>query len=357
MREMKKDGLVIIGAIFTVLFVAATLIIPSAKSSITSELSQQAASIMEESTGIISNYCYENNININEANDPWLTGLIGPEISDITTTIGDLKAKQTTLNPAFASLITDLLAEAGVKRGDTIAMGCSGSFPGLLIASVSAVKAMELNARIIISVGSSSYGANNPDLTILDIYNILMENGIIDIAPSAVSLGGGQDCGEGFEGNIAEDLKSMIIPSAIPFIYESDLQGNVSQRESIYFGSGTHNIKAFINTGGSYANMGTSALSLKLQPGRVGKVAIPEKKEQGVIFSMLGKGIPVIHLLNIRGICQKYNLTWDQDSGAGSPNGEYLVRNSSHQDGAISIIFLLSFSIFLILYHRLNSIN
>ncbi|HUS87138.1 MAG TPA: poly-gamma-glutamate system protein [Bacteroidales bacterium] len=354
---MKKNGLLVYGGIISILLVAATFIIPSDKSSITSGVSFQAARIMEESIGIISVYCRENNININEVNDPGLTGLIGPEMSDITTTIGHLEAKRTTLDPVFASLVTDLLTEAGVRRGDTIAMGCSGSFPGLLIASVSAVKAMNLNARIIISLGSSSYGANNPDFTILDIYRILMENDIIETGPAAVSLGGEMDRGEGFEGNIAEQLKIRILTSGIPFIYENDLQLNVSERESIYLGSHTRNISAFINTGGSYANMGTSALSLMLQPGRVGKVAIPGNKEKGVIFSMLEKGIPVIHMLNIRGVCQRYNLSWDPVSGQDSSGDEYPVRNSSHPAPAISIIFLAAFSIFLILYNRLNSIN
>ncbi len=68
------------------------------------------------------------------------TGLIGLETSPITTTLGNLEAKRTTTNPDFAALLVRLLAEAGVKRGETIAVGASGSFPALIVAALSAAK-------------------------------------------------------------------------------------------------------------------------------------------------------------------------------------------------------------------------
>jgi len=75
---------------------------------------------------------------IDEGLDPNRTGLIGPQYSPLFTTVGHLEAKRTTTNPAMAALLVHLLQEAGVEPGDRIAIGASGSFPALMIASLSA---------------------------------------------------------------------------------------------------------------------------------------------------------------------------------------------------------------------------
>ena len=88
-----------------------------------------AAEYMEQSLKTIQDYCIQHQINTDNPEDSRHTGLIGPEWSEITTTLGDPEAKRTTINPNFAALIAHLLQEAGVKKGDTIAIGSSASFP------------------------------------------------------------------------------------------------------------------------------------------------------------------------------------------------------------------------------------
>lgn len=58
------------------------------------------------------------------------TGLIGIENSPITTSLGKLEGKRTTANPQFAGAVAGMFREAGVRRGDTVAVGASSSFPG-----------------------------------------------------------------------------------------------------------------------------------------------------------------------------------------------------------------------------------
>ena len=70
-------------------------------------------------------------------------------------------------------------------------------------------------------------------------------------------------------------------------------------------------LSAFVNTGGSYANMGTSSDVLKLRPGVNIGVSLPPEDERGVIFEMDFLDIPVIHLLYIKGLALKYGLPWD----------------------------------------------
>ncbi len=52
--------------------------------------------------------------------DPAKTMMIGPTMSVVTTQVGHLDAKQTSVNPNFAAVVVDMLHEAGVKSGDIL---------------------------------------------------------------------------------------------------------------------------------------------------------------------------------------------------------------------------------------------
>jgi poly-gamma-glutamate system protein len=237
--------------------------------------------------------------------------LIGPEISDITTTLGDRAAKRTSLHPAMAPLLVRLLRSAGVRSGDTVALGCSGSFPGLLIASLSAVQAMGVEPIIILSFGSSSFGASDPEFTILDLHLLLFDKGFTSHLPEAVSPGGDKDVGTEFDQELKKRLLEKAEARGISLIYEEDLAANRAIRDSIYFKGNSKRIKAFINSGGGYANMGTSSLSLLLKPGVVRRAKMPPYGSRGVIHDMIEKDIPVIHLLHIKGIASRNRIPWD----------------------------------------------
>ncbi|MFC1725061.1 poly-gamma-glutamate system protein [candidate division KSB1 bacterium] len=276
-----------------------------------SEEMLNASKIMKECISVIRTHFETSGKNFNNSTDPNQTGLIGPELSSITTTLGHIDAKRTTTNPDMAALIVHLLKKAGVESGDTIALGCSASFPALVTASLSAAKAMEVFPVIIISIGASSFGATDPDFNLLDIY-LLLKNRIFDIKPAAITLGGEKDIGEGFEKEVKDSILKQIQNSGILFIYEPDLRKNVAERMKLYLGNYTSKgIKAFINTGGSYANFGTSPLVLNVKPGLNFNPELPTEEDRGVIFEMIAMNIPVIHLLYIKGLAVKYNLPWD----------------------------------------------
>jgi poly-gamma-glutamate system protein len=102
--------------------------------------------------------------------------------------------------------------------------------------------------------------------------------------------------------------------AGIPLISEKELQKNRSEREKIYFNGNPKRIKAFINSGGGYANLGNSQAVLNIKPGLIKQATIPEPSRQGMIHVMLQNNIPVIHLLFIKGLAQKYHLPWDPGS-------------------------------------------
>ncbi len=301
----------LINGIIGIIFILSIFLLFKSPNQAESPERRLAAEYMEQSLKTIQDYCIQNQINTDNPEDSRHTGLIGPEWSEITTTLGDPEAKRTTINPNFASLIAHLLQEAGVKKGDTIAIGSSASFPSLLIASLSAAKAMELHPMVIISFGSSSFGASNPDFTLWDMYRLLLERKVFDTGPAAASIGGEDDTGSEFEKGISDRIRKSLQDSGIPLISETDLQKNIKIRERYYFDKSGATIKAFINSGGGFANIGSSASVLNIRPGLVKKAPIPEPEQQGMIHAMLQQNIPVIHLLFIKGLAQKYHLPWD----------------------------------------------
>ena len=272
----------------------------------------EAARIMSKAVALVGNHFDRTGIPIDETVDPNHTGLVGPEHSELATTLGQLEAKRTTTNPNMAGLVVHLLREAGVTAGDCVAVGCSASFPGLMVATLAATRAMDVRPIVILSLGASSFGGTRVDFNLLDIYELLLRGGISAFPPAAASLGGEQDIAAELEESVRQRLIGQIRESGITFVYEPDLQKNVSRRMQIYReSSGSSGISAFVNIGGSHVNLGTSELALALKPGLNTRLEIPAKPERGVIFEMAARGIPCIHLLFIRGLAMKYGLPWD----------------------------------------------
>ncbi len=277
-----------------------------------SDTTLEAAQTMAKAVALIGRHCDQAGIAIDSTTDPNHTGLVGPAHSDLATTPGNLEAKRTTTNPNMAGLIVHLLHQAGVVAGDTVAVGSSASFPGLLVAVLAATRAMGVHPVVILSLGASSYGGTRLDFNLLDIYELLLRERIFQFAPAAVSLGGEQDVAAELGPDVRDRLIRRIKEHGISFIYEPDLQQNVSRRVRIYQeGSHGGRISAFINIGGNYANLGISELVLSVKPGLNTRMEIPAKLERGVFFEMAARGIPCIHLLHIKGLASAYGLPWD----------------------------------------------
>jgi poly-gamma-glutamate system protein len=299
------------GAVSLAVFVVAQIFIPKRPLPYTDQM-LNAARLMERAIAIVGNSHNKAGIEIDETTDPNHTGLVGPENSELATTLGHLEAKRTTTNPNMASLIVHLLHQADVAAGDTIAVGSSASFPALMIATLAAAQAMGVYPVVILSLGASSYGGTNVDFNLLSIYQLLLHEGVLATQPAAISLGSDKDIGQDFKPDIKERLLKQIQSSGIPFIYEPDLQKNVAARMKIYQGnSSADGISAFVNIGGNYADLGTSELVLEVKPGLNRNISLPAKSERGVLFEMAAQDVPCIHLLFIKGLAMKYGLPWD----------------------------------------------
>jgi poly-gamma-glutamate system protein len=312
-RHSKKGlfGPVYAAAVMSLVYLFLLRLAPLPEPAVRAEMIE-ASRLMARATAVLRTCRVARGIPVDPVSDPNGTGLIGVETSAITTSSGRLEAKRTTTNPDFAALVVSLLSEAGVRRGDAIAVGASSSFPALIVATLSAAKAMGVEPVVISSLGASEWGANNPDFSWLDMEDCLMSAGVLDIAPAARALGGEEDVGGGMDPGGRSLLEARIKESGIPFLEEPDLARNVEARMRIYRDrAGSRPIKAFVNIGGSSANIGTNAEVLKLRPGLASAVFVPPPAERGVLQAMAAAHVPVIHLLNVKGLCERSGLPWD----------------------------------------------
>ncbi|MCJ7579695.1 MAG: poly-gamma-glutamate system protein, partial [Candidatus Aminicenantes bacterium] len=270
------------------------------------------------------------------------TGLIGLENSPITTTLGSLEAKRTTTNPNMGALIVDLLYKAGVREGDAVAVGASGSFPALIVAVMSAAKAMGVKPIIICSLGASQWGANRPEFHVLKMLECLSSSGVYSFLPAALSLGGERDAGKEMPAEARELLIRDVEDSGILFVQEEDLQTNVRTKMQVYEkNAGENGIKGFINIGGSWSNIGTSSKILDLKPGLVKTGKIPPVESRGLVFEMIYRKIPVVHLLYIKGLIESYGLPWDPSP---LPDvGKGLVYRKAVQESPLFLLIAVAY--------------
>ena len=135
-----------------------------------------AADLLEDCFRQVRTYKEELGIPLSEL-DYHQTGMIGESYTGITTTLGAIEAKRTTAWPEMGALCVRLLHEAGVRSGDTVGAGFSGSFPAMDLAVIAACQVMGVELIYISSVGASTYGANHPALTFPEMAHRLVEDG------------------------------------------------------------------------------------------------------------------------------------------------------------------------------------
>lgn len=307
----RTGAAIIAAAALSLIYLLVMLVVPPAAPGDRAERIE-AARLMARAESALKACREGRNVPIDPIADPNGTGLIGVERSAITTSAGRLEAKRTTANPAFAGLLVSLLHEAGVRRGDVVAVGASSSFPALILATLAAVKAVGAEALVISSLGASEWGANVTSFSWLDMEDCLSAKGLFEVRPIARAVGGDEDVGRDMDPEGRALLAARIRAAGGPFLEEPDLERNVGERMALYRErAGRRPIKAFVNVGGSWANMGTDPSVLKLEPGLARGIFVPPPARRGVIQAMAAAGVPVIHLLNVRGLCERYGLPWD----------------------------------------------
>ncbi|MCX5839280.1 MAG: poly-gamma-glutamate system protein [Deltaproteobacteria bacterium] len=308
---------------------------------------EAAMELMQRAVQTIKTEKLRMGIPIDRHLDPNETGLIGVEYNDITTTRGSLIAKRTSTNTAFAAVVVEMLDRAGVGPGDPIAACFSGSFPALNIAVLSATKVLNLQPAIISSEGASMYGANQPEMTWLDMERILFEKGLLPYRSIAASLGGIADARGGLDGTGIDAGLMAIRRNGIPLIEEGgepSLAADIRRRLALFDQAlGGQRPAAFINVGGSLTSAGSGPGVNRLPTGLLEKVPVLHNPERGIIFRMGERGVPVIHLLKIRSIAAQYGIPIDPPSLPAGPPGKTMKTGRYSIPIAVASLALLIF--------------
>jgi poly-gamma-glutamate system protein len=232
--------------------------------------------------------------------DPAGTGLIGDSMTLVTSVPGNLKAKQTSLNPNFAAALVQMLHDAGVREGDAVAVGCSGSFPALNVCVYAALETMRARPIIVASASASQFGANMPDLLWIDMERLLWERGLISFRAAASSLGGYEDRGLGMSHEARRLVVDAVRRNGLELLDSDSLAESIDQRARVYRQqSGGAPIRAYINVGGGAASVGRTEGKHRYRPGLNLEPPRGATEIDSVITRFAKSGVPVIHLVEV----------------------------------------------------------
>ena len=251
-----------------------------------------------------------------EAEDINETLLFGPEFTELTSTPGAVEAKRTSLDPNFAAAMVRYYRKAGLKKGDTLAIGASGSFPGLAIAAVIAATEYGLRTEAIVSLGASMHGATRVEFNIFDILLSVKDAGYADFDLLAISRGGANDEGgsvmEGliFEGTpqLAYDIcRKVADETGAEFLVYDSLLDNMNRRIELF-----GDVDIFVNFGGALINQGVGMEGHSFPQGLIlDRQPLPDVKVKGLCYEYSARGIPVLNLLNVKQLAADNGIPFD----------------------------------------------
>lgn len=256
--------------------------------------------------------------------DPAGSGLIGSFMSPVTSHSGDLGAKQTSVNPNFAAVIVELLASAGLSRGEPVAVSVTGSFPALNICVYAAMSILGLQPVIITSVSSSQWGANDPDFLWIDMEKLLFERGIFPFRSTAASTGGSDDRGGGLSPEGKDLIARAVRRNGLRMIGASGVGESIDQRMEIYFSGPVPRV--LINVGGGVASAGVRTSRAVLKPGIMVRLSGDAEADSVISRFLRDEKLPVIHLENVNQLARNYGLSVHPHSPQRVGEGEIYYR-------------------------------
>lgn len=274
-------------------------------------------------------------LSLDENTDTYHSGFIGVEYSEVTTTMGSLPAKQCSTDPLWGVQFVRWFGELGLTRGDRVLVSASSSFPGMVYSCLAACESLGLEVDFLLSLGASTWGANRPELNFSGMLEILRRGGYVKTRPSMYTLGGTNENADGMD-----DEAKRLLQGAVS---DSDLVRGLTldelvARKSEHLASG---VRVLVNIGGNASSMGTDTMSLNLNPG----IVYPSRKTDGgngLVGNALRADIPVIHVLNLRGLAENCGIDF-------TSRHRDFTRNRSIFGGILSLV---TFTYFMITHKR-----
>jgi poly-gamma-glutamate system protein len=243
--------------------------------------------------------------------DPNRTGLIGLDWSETTTTIGEVQAKRTTTNPDLAAAIARILLELNPAPGAAVGIVASASFPGANIAAIAAVETLGLKPVVVSSLGSSMYGANDPEFGWLDMEAAIRRAGIWRTRTTAVVLGGESATAESMTGTGREMLTNAARRNGYEPIAARDLTELKRYVMKAMSDAAPEGLAAVINVGGSVLGIGTCLDAYGIPSGLLKKRLPCESGLTGLVHDFAAREVPVLHILYVKRLALEWGLPYD----------------------------------------------
>lgn len=243
--------------------------------------------------------------------DPNATGLIGPEWTEIVTTLGSLGSKRTATNPDLAALFVRWYDMAGVRPGDTVVLVLSGSFPAGNIAAIAAAESLGIRPLIVGSVGASMFGATDPELTWLDLHLRLVESGVLRTPPALAVIGGIDGNGQGMDSRGVEAVRVAARRTGTRLLEAPTLADLVSQVEANIDALTSGPTQLIVIVGGPAVGTGSCLELVGITDGWAHGEVTCAGGTQGLLSALTAKGAYAIHLLNLRFMALAWGLPYD----------------------------------------------
>ena len=177
----------------------------------------------------------------------------------------------------------------------------------MMLNAIVAAEAMQLEPLLIVSLGSSTWGANHPESPWPVLASELRRNGFIRKRADYYTLGAGGELGQGLSPEGEALLRKAADNAGVELLTAANLQQMIAIKTQLLE---AFQPELFISIGGSQANLGDAIEVLRLPPGLVpgnqGELA-----GNGVIGAALRADIPVIHMLNIKSISNRVGIPYD----------------------------------------------
>jgi poly-gamma-glutamate system protein len=274
--------------------------------------------------------------------DPNRTGMIGPEFTAITTTLGDLAAKRTATNPDFAAALVRAVAALDLPRGTPVVIIVSGSFVGGNIAAIAAAEALGLRPVVIASLSASMWGATDLEFNWLDIVAVLHRRGVIRAHVAAAVLGGDGAVGGGMDAAGVAALRASAARDEVPLVEARPLAAlieallgrvNASIADAARNRTSEAKPDAIINVGGALIGLGSCRESSELPPGLATHLPSCTAGTAGVATRLAQSGVPLLHVLNIRRLAVEFGLPFDPVP-LPAPGNNAAIYGSVRRNGA-----------------------
>ena len=265
----------------------------------------QAAELCERWFDVVAEVKREKGIAGDSHTATRFASMIGDEYTFTTTTLGSLESKETSANPDFAALFVRWYIEAGLDSSSTIGLTMSGSFPSLGIAALAAAQTLGADVVVFSSLGASTYGANQPNMTWLDMESELREHGGLRTRSEIVTLGGENDNGGGMFEDGAAMLHAAADRNGVTLYEPSALDKSILRKTATLM---DRKIDLLVNIGGNQASLGRCSHASTIPTGLHEHWHGCADEERGIITRLAEFGIPFVHVLNIKDIAGRYGM-------------------------------------------------